>query len=158
MSGRKPRAAIVLAAGEGTRGALVREVAAAEALADPAQESEVVLHLGRSLALLGPAAAGDTARAFTRAEERAREAGDARLRSWSLGYRAELYLQAGRIEESQILARRAALAASTADAPEALYRWQWLLARAWLRCCGLSATHSAARSCKRACSAGGRLP
>jgi CHAT domain-containing protein len=121
------------AAGEGTRAALLREVEVSEALSDPALESEVLLHLGRSLALIGPATAPDAARAFARAEERAREGGDSRLRSWSLGYRAELYLQAGRIDESQTLARRAALAASQADAPEALYRWQWLLARGWQR-------------------------
>jgi len=108
------------------RAALEREVKAADALADPAERAEILLHLGRSLARLGTASAPAAARAFASAETLAT---DARLRSYALGYRAELYLDSDRLEEASTLARRAALAAGEADAPEALYRWQWLLAR-----------------------------
>jgi CHAT domain-containing protein len=113
-----------------TRTGLVAEIAALDALPAPAERLELLLHLGRSLALLdGTQASADAARSLERAEALAAELGDARSRSYALGYRAELYARAGRVDEALLLARRAALAAAEADAPESLYRWHWQRAR-----------------------------
>jgi CHAT domain-containing protein len=54
---------------------------------------------------------------------------DARARSYALGYLGELYEQAGRHDEALQYAQQATFAARQADAPEILYRWQWLEGR-----------------------------
>jgi CHAT domain-containing protein len=54
---------------------------------------------------------------------------DPRARSYALGYLGELYEQAARYEEALQFAQRAIFAAQQADAPEILYRWQWLSGR-----------------------------
>ena len=50
---------------------------------------------------------------------------DQRARSYALGYLGGLYGRAARYDEAQRLTQRAVFAAQRADAPEALYRWQW---------------------------------
>jgi len=55
--------------------------------------------------------------------------GDERQRSYALGYLAELREQEGRHAEALELAGRALRAGAAADAPDALYRWQWLAGR-----------------------------
>ena len=54
---------------------------------------------------------------------------DARARSYALGYLGELYEQAGRYDEALQYAQQASFAAQQANAPEILYRWQWLSGR-----------------------------
>ncbi|HSH07437.1 MAG TPA: CHAT domain-containing protein, partial [Burkholderiales bacterium] len=54
---------------------------------------------------------------------------DARARAYALGYLGELYELAGRHDEAQQYAQQATFAAQQANAPEILYRWQWLEGR-----------------------------
>jgi CHAT domain-containing protein len=54
---------------------------------------------------------------------------DARARSYALGYLGELYEQAKRYDEALQYAQQAIFAAQQANAPEVLYRWQWLSGR-----------------------------
>lgn len=54
---------------------------------------------------------------------------DVRARSYALGYLGELYEQAGRHDEALQYAQQATFAARQANAPEILYRWQWLNGR-----------------------------
>jgi CHAT domain-containing protein len=120
---------------EGLGQKLAEARAAADDLAEPSARALVLIHLGRTTASLaerpegGPALAARAAEAFRRAAEAAAQANDERLRSYALGYLGELYERDGRLEEARELARRALFAAQTADAPDALYRWQWQLAR-----------------------------
>lgn len=51
--------------------------------------------------------------------------GDHRALSYALGYQGQAYQAAERLEEALHLTDRAIFAAQQADAPEALYRWQW---------------------------------
>ncbi len=54
---------------------------------------------------------------------------DARAASLSYGYTAELYEAAGRREEAAGLAQHAIFLAQQIDAPDLLYRWDWLSGR-----------------------------
>jgi CHAT domain-containing protein len=74
---------------------------------------------GRDRAIANLDAAADSARA----------AGDQRLLSYALGYRAELDTSAGRPADALAHSRDAAHRAQLASAPESLYRWQWQTAR-----------------------------
>jgi len=58
------------------------------------------------------------------------EAGDGRSESYALGYIGGLYEDERRHEEALAYSRRAAFLAQANDAPEALYLWQWQIARA----------------------------
>ncbi len=49
--------------------------------------------------------------------------------SWAWGWMGGLYEDAGQLDEALELTRRAIAAADRADAPEALYLWQWQLGR-----------------------------
>lgn len=51
--------------------------------------------------------------------------GDARLRSYALGYLAQLYEQQKRDADARELNRRAIAALQQVDAPEIAYRWYW---------------------------------
>lgn len=55
--------------------------------------------------------------------------GDARARSYALGYLGELYEQASRSDEALQFTQAAIFAAQQADAPDILYRWQWQAGR-----------------------------
>src|SRR4030095_5306573 len=55
--------------------------------------------------------------------------GDRRTTSYAKGYLGALYEDAGRYAEALELTREAIFAAQQAHAPEALYRWQWQVAR-----------------------------
>ena len=102
-------------------------IAAIDSVEDPGARARLRIHTGRSLILLG--AQSRAAVAFTAASRDARLATDARLDSYALGYGAELYENAKRTEDALELTRRALFAAQRAESPDALYRWQWQLAR-----------------------------
>ena len=109
--------------------------AAVQALADPRVRTRLLVQLGRSWAELAarspgsPADARRAAEVLTRAAKDAQAAGDARLESYALGWLGELYERSGRREDALGLTRRAQGAGLRADAPDALYRWQWQLGR-----------------------------
>ena len=69
------------------------------------------------------------ARAFSRASEIAEQLGDRRTTSYARGYLGALYEDERRYPEALQLTREAIFAAQQAHAPEALYRWQWQVAR-----------------------------
>jgi CHAT domain-containing protein len=102
---------------------------------DTATRAHLLIHLARSYALLAerdPARTNARVRAaelLNRAAEAAANAGDDRQRSYALGYQAELYEREGRRGEALTLASRALRAGIAADAPDAVYRWQWLSGR-----------------------------
>ena len=54
---------------------------------------------------------------------------DPRARSYALGYLGELYEQGARYEDALQFGQQAISAAEQADAPEIIYRWQWLTGR-----------------------------
>ena len=54
---------------------------------------------------------------------------DSRAQSYALGYLGELYEQGARYEDALQFGQHAIAAAQRADAPEILYRWQWLTGR-----------------------------
>lgn len=55
--------------------------------------------------------------------------GDARARSYALGYLAQLYERQGRDADARELNQRAIAALQQVDAPEIAYRWHWQLGR-----------------------------
>jgi CHAT domain-containing protein len=63
------------------------------------------------------------------ADAAAARLGDARGRSYALGYRAEIYAAAGQSDAALTLARQAIHQAQLAGAAESQYRWQWLVGR-----------------------------
>jgi CHAT domain-containing protein len=105
--------------------------AGAAALPDPNQRARLLLHLARSqLELAERTGAPDArARAALWLAEAAEVATDPRDRSYALGAQAELAEADGRDAEALELSRRALRAALDADAPDALWRWQWQIAR-----------------------------
>lgn len=68
-------------------------------------------------------------RAFEAAAETARDVADRRTESYALGHLGELAEQAGDYDAAEQLAEQAALLARQVQAPEILYRWEWLSAR-----------------------------
>jgi CHAT domain-containing protein len=115
---------------------LEEALAASESLTDAAARAQLLIHLGRTDALLGernPAvrrtATRRAADSFQRALALADAAGETRLRSFALGYLGELYERESLGADALGLTRRAIHAAELADAPDALYRWQWQLGR-----------------------------
>jgi CHAT domain-containing protein len=117
---------------EGAERELSELAARAESLPDSRQRARLLLHLARSQLLLAERT-GDPPEARARAAPwlaRAAEvADDPRDRSYALGGLAELAEADGRDAEALDLSRRALRAALDADAPDALWRWQWQVAR-----------------------------
>ncbi len=115
---------------------LARIVAGAEEL-EPAQaRARLLIHVGRTYAVLagnGSARASQSrlraVEVLTRASEIAAEANEQRLHSYGVGYLGEIYEREGRFDEAAELTRRAIFAAQSADAHDALYRWRWQLGR-----------------------------
>ncbi len=70
-------------------------------------------------------ALANTHKILTQALAVADAIGDARSRSYALGYLAQLYEQQGRDEEALELDRRAIAALQQVSAPEIAYRWYW---------------------------------
>jgi CHAT domain-containing protein len=68
-------------------------------------------------------------RALTRAKDVAERLGDRRTSAYATGYLGGLYEDVQRYAEALQLTRDALFEAQQAQAPEALYRWQWQLAR-----------------------------
>ena len=68
-------------------------------------------------------------RAFEAAADTARRVADRRTESYALGHLGELQEQAGDYDAAEQLAEQAALLARQVQAPEILYRWEWLSAR-----------------------------
>lgn len=69
-------------------------------------------------------------RAFTEGAQIGAALKDPRAESFALGHLGELYAANGRGAEALTLTRRALFLAQLANAPDALYRWHWQLARA----------------------------
>jgi CHAT domain-containing protein len=114
-------------------GELVEEVGA---LPESQSKARLLVHLGRTLELLAQqqpegraATRSRAAETFGAAAEAAGQAGAKRTESFALGYQAQLYEADGRREEALELTRRAIFAAEVADAPDAIYRWQWQAGR-----------------------------
>jgi CHAT domain-containing protein len=114
---------------------LERAVAEADAIPDARARARLLVHAGRTEALLAAQrpASGATARRaaelLSRAAKTAAAAGDARDESYALGWLGGLYERGGRPEDALELTRRALAAGLRADAPDALYRWQWQAGR-----------------------------
>jgi len=130
------RAAVESAQFDVAAAKLEEALGARESLTDPSARAQLLIHIARTYALLGERDATRRRSAIPRADETlqaalevADAAGAARLRSYALGYRGELYEQQGRSAEAVALTRRAIQVAELADAPDALYRWQWQLGR-----------------------------
>ncbi len=64
-------------------------------------------------------------KSFEQALQIADQLGDLSIKTYALGYLAQLYEQDGQDETALTLTRRAAFAAQQAQMPEALYRWEW---------------------------------
>jgi CHAT domain-containing protein len=111
-------------------------LAAQDEFRGDAAQAQLLIHIGRSQALLAardPAsyrrALRAAASAFQRGGELAARAGDRRQQSYALGLLGELYERRGRREEALELTRRAIFNAQLVDAFDSLYRWQAQLAR-----------------------------
>jgi CHAT domain-containing protein len=108
---------------------------AALGVSDARLRAHLLIHLGRTAALLAQRLPEQDSAQRLRAAESFRAAAnaskgvDGRLRAYALGYLAELYERDGRTDEALDLTRRALFAAQTAEAPDALYRLQWQIAR-----------------------------
>jgi CHAT domain-containing protein len=111
----------------------LERIAAASRAGGAGDHARLLIHLGRTAGLRAADEPRDTralAVASALLSEAEREtAGRARLRSYALGFRGELYERRGRLEEAMALTRKALLAGLEADAPDAIYRWQWQAAR-----------------------------
>jgi CHAT domain-containing protein len=108
---------------------------AAAGVSDARLRAHLLIHVGRTAALLAQRGPEGGSRQRLRAAESFRAAAnaskgvDGRLRAYALGYLAELYEREGRSDEALELTRRALFAAQTTEAPDALYRLQWQIAR-----------------------------
>ncbi len=110
-----------------------RAVRAAQALPDSHDKAYRLIALAQ-LATASPnprrdAMLGDAYQWLAQAAAMGERIGDARALSHASGELGKLYEEAGRDEEALSLTQRAVLAAQQANAPEALYRWQWRAAR-----------------------------
>jgi CHAT domain-containing protein len=129
------RAALEAGQLDALEGHLERVAAALEEVADPHTRIRLRIHVARTYAGLSerlPASRVAPLRArelLARAARSARDAGDTRNESYAVGYLGELYERRGRHAEALELTRRALRAAMAADAPDALYRWQWQVGR-----------------------------
>jgi len=130
------RSAIETGVFEGVAADLEQALAALGEFQSEAAQAQLLIHVGRSQALLAarhPTASRTAIRAaanaFQRGSELAGRAGDHRQQSFALGYLGELYERRGRRAEALELTRRAIFSAQLVDAMDALYRWQAQLAR-----------------------------
>jgi CHAT domain-containing protein len=130
------RAAIETGAFEDVSADLERSLATIGEFQTDAAKAQLLIHIGRSQALLAARhppsrhkALRAAADAFKRGSELAGRAGDQRQQSFALGYLGELYERRGRRSEALELTRRAIFNAQLVDAYDALYRWQAQLAR-----------------------------
>jgi len=130
------RTAIETGVFEGVPADLEQALAALEEFETDAAKAQLLIHVGRSQALLAArrpasshAALRAAANAFERGDKLAGQAGDHRQRSFALGYLGELYERRKRRDEALELTRRAIFSAQLVDAFDALYRWQAQLAR-----------------------------
>ncbi len=118
--------------GAGARARLVALRGEAQALPPGSERAVLLLHLGRSLAQAqasDPSAGAEAVATLRAAEAAAGAAGDERLRSFALGWQGQVYERGQRRVEALDLTRRALFAAQSANAKDALYRWQWQLGR-----------------------------
>ncbi len=123
-------------ASDAARGELERGAKLSQELSGSREQAQLLLAAGRIYARLaaapGTAAGRYLERAHVllgRADAVAEAAGDARTRSYALGYLGALYEASGRTDEALALTRRALFLAQEANAPEALYRWHWQCGR-----------------------------
>lgn len=108
-------------------------------LADNLEKSELELGLGHLLqskmsAKVDPAS--NTELAYKLLDDGIRLAEALKLeelRTYGYGYLGELYLENSRLNEAQILTERAAFMAQSLNRPDILYRWQWQVARIFVK-------------------------
>src|SRR5262249_33971250 len=125
--------------GDFTEAERLAELAAKETdnVALPMEKSTLLLSLGRTfqeMVALDPAA---RERRLTRANQllqqalaNAQKSGSARAQSYAWGYLGQLYAADGQYEAALRQSRAAVFAAQRADAPDALFQWEWDSARA----------------------------
>ena len=120
----------------GAREALDAVLASAETAAPSREGSLLLISVGvgyRELRAGSPDPGNEllrrAGRALSRAKDVAEQIGDRRTSAYATGYLGTLYEDAGRYPEALQLTREALFDAQQAQAPEALYRWQWQLAR-----------------------------
>jgi CHAT domain-containing protein len=89
--------------------------------------ARVLIHVGRTLARI--ARKRRAAETLIEATAQAQKASAWRLHSYALGYLAELYESDARYDDALPLTRRALFSGQRANAPDAIYRWQWQLGR-----------------------------
>ena len=129
----RARAAVAAGRFDGVAADLDRLASAADTL--PAREqSRMLIHVGQTTAKLGKATGSQTAllqaaERLERAHAAAEAAGDARLRSFALGYLAARYYEDGQLDPALRLVERALRAGLEADASDALFRWRWQAGR-----------------------------
>jgi CHAT domain-containing protein len=130
------RALLEAAQVEGLAERLASAVEQSQALPDSSRKALTLIHLGRSYQRLADQVPESSrksrlaaARAFEAAAGVAQRVGDARTASYALGYLGGLYEQEERRAEALELTRRALFSAQGANAPEALYLWQWQAGR-----------------------------
>ena len=126
------RAAVEAGALERAAQDLPRLLAEAEATPDAGLRTRLLVHLGGTWAQLAARRGSEgrqAAEVLTRAARAASDAGDARNESYALGWLGGLYERSGRADDALALTRRALRAGLRADAPDALYRWQWQAGR-----------------------------
>jgi CHAT domain-containing protein/predicted negative regulator of RcsB-dependent stress response len=130
------RAMVEAGSGSEARSALARALERARATPDSDAKAQVMVHVGASherLAGLTPGSGTEqtsaAAAAYGEAVDVAQRVGAQRSAAFALGSLGHLYERAGRNDDAIALTRRAVFAAQAAEAPEALYRWQWQLGR-----------------------------
>ncbi|MEM7042337.1 MAG: CHAT domain-containing protein [Pseudomonadota bacterium] len=102
---------------------LDRATAELAAMGDGGNTIENILLLGRLRAQAGDVEAGYGR--LIEARERARTNGQPRLESMAAGYLGDLYVEAGRADDANLLYDQATFLAQASGAPELIYRWQW---------------------------------
>jgi CHAT domain-containing protein len=130
------RASIETGSFTGVSAELDRALASLDEFHGDAAQAQLLIHVGRSQALLAardPASQRSALRAaasaFQQGGELAARAGDRRQQSYALGMLGELYERRARRTEALELTRRAIFNAQLVDAYDSLYRWQAQLAR-----------------------------
>jgi len=119
---------------EGAERELPAALDEAEYFPDARVRSRLLVHIGRTWALLalrrpGGDAARRAAETLDRAAIESRAAGETRNEAYALGWLGELYESGGRPDAALELTLRALDAGLRADAPDAIYRWQWQAGR-----------------------------
>ena len=76
-----------------------------------------------------PATPLSSAQILKTAQKQAKELGDQRAQSYTIGYLGQIYEQTQQWSEAQALTEKALLLAQSSNAPDIAYLWQWQLGR-----------------------------